>query len=111
MAGEAGGRLTAYCSRPPSRAASSRYLPVYHHRWSALSANSGDGCLGEPSANVRARVEKAREVQRQRFAGAPGGASGKMALLCNTDMGPAEVRECCRLDDAGKSLPLGPAIP
>ena len=25
-------------------------------------------------------------------------------------MGPAEVRERCRLDDVGKSLPLGPAI-
>ena len=63
-----------------------------------------DERLGEPSASVRARVERAREVQRQRFAGAPGGASGKMALLCNADMGPAEVRERCRLDDAGKSL-------
>ncbi|MBM4432158.1 MAG: YifB family Mg chelatase-like AAA ATPase [Chloroflexi bacterium] len=63
-----------------------------------------DDRLGEPSASVRARVEKAREVQRERFAGAHGGASGKMALLCNADMGPAEVRERCRLDDAGKSL-------
>jgi magnesium chelatase family protein len=25
-------------------------------------------------------------------------------------MGPAGVRQYCRLDDAGKSLPLGPAI-
>jgi len=63
-----------------------------------------DERLGEPSANVRTRVEKAREVQRQRFAGAAGGASGKMTLLSNADMGPAEVRERCRLDDAGKSL-------
>jgi len=27
-----------------------------------------------------------------------------------TSVGPAEVREHCRLDDSGKSLPLGPAI-
>ena len=44
-----------------------------------------DDRLGEPSANVRGRVEKAREVQRQRFAGAAGGTSGKMTLLCNAD--------------------------
>ncbi len=25
-------------------------------------------------------------------------------------MGPAEVREYCTLDDAGKSLPLGPVV-
>ncbi len=27
-----------------------------------------------------------------------------MPLLCNADMSPAEVREYCRLDDAGNSL-------
>jgi len=52
--------------------------------------------LGEPSAKIRARVEKARERQRQRFAGTK--------LACNADMGPAEVREFCRVDEAGKSL-------
>ena len=39
-----------------------------------------------------------------------GGVTGNVPLLCNADMGPAEVREYCPLDDAGKSLPLGPAI-
>ena len=29
-----------------------------------------------------------------------------MTLLCNADMGPAQVREYCKLDDAGKSLLL-----
>jgi magnesium chelatase family protein len=52
--------------------------------------------LGEPSANIRERVEKAREKQRQRFT------SGK--LLSNADMGPKEVRENCILDEAGKAL-------
>jgi magnesium chelatase family protein len=63
-----------------------------------------DDRLGEPSANIRARVEKARQIQRQRFAGAVGGANGNVPLLCNADMGPAEVRQHCPLDDAGKSL-------
>jgi len=52
--------------------------------------------LAEPSAKIRARVERAREVQRRRFAGTK--------LLSNADMGPKEVREYCVLDDAGKSL-------
>jgi magnesium chelatase family protein len=55
-----------------------------------------DDRLGEPSAAIRARVEAARERQRQRFKGT--------RLLSNADMGPAEVREYCRIDDAGKSL-------
>jgi magnesium chelatase family protein len=33
-----------------------------------------------------------------------GGGRGDLPLLCNADMGPAQVREYCRLDDAGKSL-------
>jgi len=63
-----------------------------------------DERLGEPSARIRERVEQAREMQQQRFAGAIGGADGTVTLLCNADMGPAEVREHCVLDDAGKSL-------
>jgi magnesium chelatase family protein len=55
-----------------------------------------DDRLGEPSAAIRARVEAARERQRRRFEGS--------SLLTNADMGPAEVREHCRSDDAGKSL-------
>jgi magnesium chelatase family protein len=52
--------------------------------------------LGEPSADVRARVEAARGRQRKRFEGT--------AMTCNADMGPAEVREHCEVDPAGKSL-------
>lgn len=40
-------------------------------------------------------MEAAR--QRQRFAG-----SGR--LLCNADLGPAEIREVCQLDETGKGL-------
>jgi magnesium chelatase family protein len=55
-----------------------------------------DDRLGEPSAAIRERVEAARERQRRRFKGT--------SLLSNADMGPAEVREFCPVDDAGKSL-------
>lgn len=55
-----------------------------------------DDRLGEPSATIRARVEAARERQHRRFEGT--------RLLSNADMGPAEVRDFCRVDEAGKSL-------
>jgi magnesium chelatase family protein len=52
--------------------------------------------LGEPSADLRARVEDARTLQRKRFDGTP--------MTCNADMGPTEIREHCEVDAAGKSL-------
>ena len=55
-----------------------------------------DDRLGEPSELVRARVEKARRTQRQRF--------DDSGLSCNADMGPAEVRQFCQVDEAGRSL-------
>jgi magnesium chelatase family protein len=55
-----------------------------------------DQRLGESSESVRARVEAARERQRARFAGTD--------LACNADMRPADVRQYCRLDEAGTSL-------
>ncbi|MBN1180207.1 MAG: YifB family Mg chelatase-like AAA ATPase [Anaerolineae bacterium] len=60
-----------------------------------------DGRLGEPSEAIRARVEAAREVQRQRFAA---WAVREPPLLCNADMGPSEVRQICSLDEAGRGL-------
>ncbi len=61
-----------------------------------------DDRLGEKSEDIRARVEKAREMQRRRFASI--GGHGVPALRCNADMGPAEVREYCGVDEAGRSL-------
>jgi magnesium chelatase family protein len=55
---------------------------------------------GELSAVIRARIEAAREVQRRRLAGFVDGRS----MATNADMGPAEVRELCPVDDAGLSL-------
>ena len=55
-----------------------------------------DQRLGEPSAAIRPRVEAARARQRARL--------GDSGLTCNADMGPAEVRQFCPLDDAGRAL-------
>jgi magnesium chelatase family protein len=51
---------------------------------------------GESSATIRERVEAARERQRARFAGT--------GLMSNADMGPAEVRKYCELNESGRSL-------
>jgi magnesium chelatase family protein len=51
---------------------------------------------GESSAAVRQRVQSARRRQTERFAGSP--------IVCNGDMGPAEVRQFCRLDVATQNL-------
>lgn len=52
---------------------------------------------GEPSASVRERVVAARKVQQHRFAGRKG-------LFKNADMQSKDIREYCRLDDAGEEL-------
>ena len=56
-----------------------------------------DRRAGERSADVRARVQAARERQAARFAGTP-------RVACNADMGPAEVRAHCVVDRAAEPL-------
>ncbi len=57
--------------------------------------------FGESSSVVRERVEAARQRQRDRF----GLNEGKnLAITCNADMRPAEVRSFCSLDDTGRNL-------
>ena len=51
---------------------------------------------GEPSCQIRERVEKARKVQRKRF--------GKLGTLLNSDMANLQVKQFCDLDDYSKSL-------
>ncbi len=51
---------------------------------------------GEPSATVRERIEAARTIQRIRFEG--------MSLQINADMGPAEIRQFCPLDETSTNL-------
>lgn len=67
-----------------------------------------DRCIGEPSSAVRARVEAARQRQRERFMGGERSGSkqwnGSEVPLCNADMRPAEVRQFCALDEAGRTL-------
>ncbi len=53
--------------------------------------------MGEKSENVRARVLKAREIQRNRFA-------GKKGIYANADIQSREIREFCRVNDAGEEL-------
>ncbi len=55
-----------------------------------------DSRLGEPSSVVRARVEAARQRQRDRFRGTE--------MTSNADMRPAEVRQFCTLDETGRTL-------
>lgn len=52
---------------------------------------------GETSAAVRARVERARERQRQRFADHPG-------LYANADMGAGEIQQMCVLTPDARQL-------
>ncbi len=58
--------------------------------------------LGESSANVRARVESARERQRARLGVQSLQTSGKITY--NSDMRVAEVRQFCKLDETSESL-------
>ena len=52
--------------------------------------------LGESSATIRARVQAARQMQNDRFAGTD--------VVCNADMRIAEVRKFCKLDETGDNL-------
>jgi magnesium chelatase family protein len=65
-----------------------------------------DDRFGEPSATVQARVESARELQRQRFHN--NGDSQKsrklQQLSSNSDLHPAAIRRYCELDTTCQSL-------
>jgi magnesium chelatase family protein len=52
---------------------------------------------GESSENIRSRVVAARGLQACRF-------TGRKAVFCNSDMGPAELREFCAIDGGGADL-------
>mgnify|MGYP000220995697 CR=1 FL=1 len=74
------------------------HITVPRVEYEKLSGNR----MGESSSTIRARVEKAREIQRQRFAQSANDSAAP--LQANADMGPAEVRQFCELDEAGKQL-------
>jgi magnesium chelatase family protein len=51
---------------------------------------------GESSQTIRARVEQAREIQRQRFVG--------NTYFCNAHMSSKDIRKYCRIDTEGREL-------
>jgi magnesium chelatase family protein len=53
--------------------------------------------LGEPSEAVRERVDRARDVQRERFAGRPG-------IHANAHMAPRDIRAHCRVSEGADAL-------
>jgi magnesium chelatase family protein len=55
--------------------------------------------LGESSEAIRQRVEIARQKQRERFS-----SIGSSNIICNADMRVGEVRQFCKLDEAGERL-------
>jgi len=65
-----------------------------------------DDRFGETSASVQARVESARELQRQRFNSNRGSQNTdkRQQLSSNSDMHPAEIRKYCELDITSQSL-------
>lgn len=69
------------------------HIEVPAVQYKELSSNA----QGEPSANIRERVVKARGVQSNRFAKLKG-------VFTNSDMGPREIRSWCQLDSAGNEL-------
>ena len=64
-----------------------------------------DDRFGEPSADVQARVESARNIQRDRFNLKDSNQDDNSShLTCNSDMHPAEIRKFCQLDTTSQSL-------
>ncbi len=59
-----------------------------------------DKRLGESSASVQARVETARQRQRERFSAS----AASNGITSNADMRPAEVRQHCSIDATGEAL-------
>ena len=65
-----------------------------------------DDRFGEPSSQVQARVESAREIQRYRFQNSKIARKPKKSrqISSNSDMHPAEIRTYCELDITSQSL-------
>ena len=55
-----------------------------------------DKATGEDSATIRARVNRAREVQLQRFQ--------QRRIFCNAQMSSRDIRTYCQLDTVGEKL-------
>jgi len=71
------------------------HLEVPAVAYQALSERGGEG--GESSEAIRERVERARLVQRERFAKRTG-------LYANAHMAPRDIRAFCRVSDGADGL-------
>src|SRR5437870_1558061 len=69
------------------------HLEVPAVKYRALADQGG----GEPSEAVRERVDRARTVQRERFAPRPG-------VYANAHMSARDIRTCCRISDGADAL-------
>jgi magnesium chelatase family protein len=56
-----------------------------------------DARKGEPSASIQARVEEARQRQRQRY-------QELLHLRANSDLGAGEIDHFCKMEDSAKTL-------
>lgn len=61
-----------------------------------------DERYGEPSMTIQMRVERARLVQRKRFAYLD--LKKEKAIYCNADMRAVDLRQFCALDDSCRNL-------
>ena len=68
------------------------HVEVPRLKQAELMSRSG----GEPSALIRARVRRAREIQQMRFAGAK--------IYCNAQMSPKQMKTYCRLSEDGEAM-------
>ncbi len=62
----------------------------------SFSEISGSSADEETSADIKKRVERAREVQRKRFEGT--------SVTCNAKMSAVQTREFCIMEDSAKEL-------
>src|SRR5438105_4449073 len=69
------------------------HLEVPAVKYKALTSESG----GEPSEAMRERVDRARVVQRERFANRPG-------IYANAHMAPRDIRAHCKVSDGADAL-------
>ena len=66
--------------------------------------------VAESSASIRERVLRARRIQEERFAQMSAAATladatpRPVAIHCNAQMGPAQLRQYCQLDDRSLRL-------
>jgi magnesium chelatase family protein len=63
--------------------------------------------LSETSESIRARVQAARDIQRNRFSNPESRTSNNGSttdIVCNADMRIGEIRQFCKLQDEGQSL-------